>query len=307
MRDSFFSLIEAPIYQGQKHFGVSLGPAFLRQLLLDQGYRFSTYPLAFQQSQLNINLEAYEELSYNVERESRRHNPVFIVGGDHSLSLGSVQGLLRCNPDLKVIWVDAHGDINTRESSSTKAFHGMPLSFLLGADKLEKQGWIENYLKPENLIYFGVRDLDPAEKDFLEQNKIIFYTSEKISRMGADTVINEIKDEVAGAHVHFSVDADGFDPIYAPSTGVKVSDGLSPQIVSKLVNEVALTSVVRSLDFVELNPQIFQQTTDVFRTAQIGIDLFSQILKQISKKESHYGFNDRQRYSAKSDLFYTTI
>lgn len=129
MSDLSFSFIEAPIYQGQKYFGVSLGPAFLRQVLLDQGHKFSTYPLAFQQSQLQINLNAYEELSYTVEREYRRQRKVFIAGGDHSLALGSVQGLLRCNPNLKVIWVDAHGDINTRESSVTGAFHACRCRF----------------------------------------------------------------------------------------------------------------------------------------------------------------------------------
>lgn len=307
MRDSFFSFIEAPIYQGQKHFGVSLGPAFLRQVLLDQDYRFSTYPLAFQQSQLKINLSAYEELSYTVEREYRRQRPVFVAGGDHSLSLGSIQGLLRCNPDIKVIWVDAHGDINTRESSTTGAFHGMPLSFLLGADKLEKQYWLENYLKPENLIYFGVRDLDAAEKKFLDENKITYFTSAQINQNDSAQIIEQIVNEVKGCDVHFSVDADAFDPLFAPSTGVRVDEGLSAAVVTRLLSQVLKVSKVRSFDFVELNPQIFSTPADVFKTAQIGIDLFSQILRQTTTKEINYGFNDRQRNSAKPDLFHSPI
>jgi arginase len=302
-----FSFIEAPIYQGQKHFGVSLGPAFLRQMLLDQGHRFSTYPLAFQQSQHQINLNAYEELSYSVEREYRRQRKIFVAGGDHSLSFGSIQGLLRCNPNLKVIWVDAHGDINTRESSVTGSFHGMPMSFLLGADKFEKQYWFENYLKPENLIYFGVRDLDPAEKKFLDKNKITYFTAEKIKTVGASQIISEIVNEVKGAEVHFSVDADAFDPLYAPSTGVKVAEGLSYLTVSKLLSEVLKVSQVNSLDYVELNPQIFNEVSDVFKTAQIGIDLFTQILQQPKIKEINYGFNDRQRYSAEPNLFHSSV
>lgn len=308
MSDLSFSFIEAPIYQGQKHFGTSLGPAFLRQMLLDQGHKFSTYPLAFQQSQLKINLNAYEELSYAVEREYRRQRKVFVAGGDHSLALGSIQGLLRCNPNLKVIWVDAHGDINTRESSLTGAFHGMPLSFLLGADRLEKQYWLESYLKPENLIYFGVRDLDVAEKKFLDENKIIYYTAEQINNNDINTIISEIAADVKGCEVHFSVDADAFDPFYAPSTGVKVDDGLSFNVVSQLVAEVLKVSKVNSFDFVELNPQIFSTPADVFKTAQIGINLFSQILKQINTpKEINYGFNDRQRYSAEPNLFHSSF
>jgi arginase len=307
MSDVSFSFIEAPIYQGQKHFGVSLGPAFIRQVLLDQGHKFSTYPLAFQQSQLKINLNAYEELSYTVEREYRRQRKIFVAGGDHSLALGSIQGLLRCNPNLKVIWVDAHGDINTRESSLTGAFHGMPLSFLLGADRLEKQYWLESFLKPENLIYFGVRDLDLAEKDFLDENKITYYTAEKIKTVGVSQIISEIVSEVKGAEVHFSIDADAFDPLYAPSTGVKVAEGLSYLTVSKLLNEVLKVSIVNSFDFVELNPQIFNEESDVFKTAQIGINLFTQILQQPKIKEINYGFNDRQRYSAEPNLFHSSV
>jgi arginase len=307
MSDLSFSFIEAPIYQGQKHFGVSLGPAFIRQVLLDQGHKFSTYPLAFQQSQLKINLNAYEELSYTVEREYRRKRKIFVAGGDHSLALGSIQGLLRCNPNLKVIWVDAHGDINTRESSLTGAFHGMPLSFLLGADRLEKQYWLESFLKPENLIYFGVRDLDLAEKNFLDENKITYFTAEKIKTVGVSQIISEIVSEVKGAEVHFSIDADAFDPLYAPSTGVKVAEGLSYLTVSKLLNEVLKVSIVNSFDFVELNPQIFNEESDVFKTAQIGINLFTQILQQPKIKEINYGFNDRQRYSAEPNLFHSSV
>lgn len=291
MKKNFFSFIEAPIYQGQSHFGVTLGPSFIRQCLLDQGYSFQTSSILSQQSQQYTPLQVYEELSYLVEREVRRNNLVFIAGGDHSLSIGSVQGLLRVEPNLKVIWVDAHGDINTRKSSSTGALHGMPLSFLTGADQFENQDWFTEFLKSDNLIYFGVRDLDYFEKCFLDKNNICYYTSSDIQKKGLDTILKEITQKVSGSKIHFSVDSDAFDPSLAPSTGVPVKNGLSLENVQSLIKSILPICEIISYEFVELNPQIFNTPLDVFKTAQIGIDLFGEILRKnkiINKNQNFY-------------------
>lgn len=305
MRETSFTFIEAPIHQGQKHYGVSLGPAFIRQNLIDQNFNFTNVLLKAKQKFGRVNIEAYEKLSYLVEREARSENLIFTAGGDHSLSLGSVQGLLRINPDLKVIWVDAHGDINTRNTSTTGSFHGMPLSFLLGADRLQGEDWIENFLKPENLIYFGVRDLDPEEKLFLDRHKIRHYSVEDINKNGLSEVIDEICFQVEGSQVHFSVDSDAFDPAIAPSTGVPVANGITYSCAEKLLRSVLAVAEVRSYEYVELNPQIFSNQLDVFNTAQIGIDLFSLILANYNQRtEIKYGRNDRQRHSTKPNLLH---
>lgn len=309
MTEAEFTFIEAPFYQGQSHFGTCLGPAFLRQCLIDQNFNFDILSVRAEQNK-SIVLDGYEELSYLVEREARRNKMFFVAGGDHSLALGSVQGLLRTEPDLKVIWVDAHGDINTRKSSLTGAFHGMPLSFLTGADDLRRPEWFTQYLKPENLIYFGVRDLDRAEKIFLEDNKIPYYTADRIQADGTSSVINEVLKQTAGSKVYLSVDSDAFDPSVAPSTGVRVGHGLNFECVRLLVQQVADACDVAGFEFVELNPQIFQSPQDVFQTAQIGIDLFKIVLEQFNKKQNKgelHGFNDRQCYSAESDLLHSSF
>ena len=306
MRDTQFTFIEAPIHQGQKHYGVSLGSSFIRQSLIDQNFDFTNVFLKAKQQFGRVNLEAYEQLSYLVEIEARKENLIFTAGGDHSLSLGSIQGLLRVNPDLKVIWIDAHGDINTRNTSTTGSFHGMPLSFLLGADKLQGEIWIENFIKPENLIYFGVRDLDPEEKLFLERHQIRHYSVENINSRGVSEVIAEISSAVQGSQVHFSVDSDAFDPAIAPSTGVPVAGGITYSCAYKLIKSVLAVAQVKSYEYVELNPQIFTNQFDVFNTAQIGIDLFSLILKNFNQRtEIKYGRNDRQRHSTKPNLLHT--
>lgn len=301
-----FSFIEAPIHQGQKNVGVSLGPAFIRQALYDQKFKFTHHVIGGAQSRQQINFKVYEELSYLVEREARRGQLPFIAGGDHSLSIGSVQGLLRCHENLKVIWVDAHGDINTKSTSPTGSFHGMPLAYLLGLEKEESELWMSHRLKPENLVYFGVRDLDYAEKNFLEQYRIRYFTAEQIQSAPEET-IKSMTQLLQGHPVHFSVDTDAFDPLLAPSTGVPVQNGLSFQTVRELVQKVSAVATVVGFEYVELNPQIFDLAGDVERTAQLGIDLFSEILNHKRKEGIFYGRNDRFSHSEGSDLLHTTF
>lgn len=299
-----FSFIEAPIYQGQKHFGVSLGPSFLRQTLLDQNFHFEFLPLMISQSLTHVQTDIYEELSYLTERESRRNNLTFIAGGDHSLSIGSVQGLLRSNPNLKILWVDAHGDVNTTDSSTTKSFHGMPLSFLLGIDPLfHSTEWFEETLQPQNLIYFGLRDLDQAEKLFLDRLNIQHYSADQIRQGEISNIISEIQKALQGHAVHISLDADAFDPSLAPSTGVPVKNGLQFGDVEKLVESVLNVADVTSFEYVELNPQIFKNYVDVHKTAQLGIEIFKMILQKHKQQEATYGFNDRFSDSEKSGLY----
>lgn len=302
-----FSFIEAPVYQGQKHFGVSLGPQFLRQVLTNQKFRFDFLPLVARQSDKRIATSIYEELSYLTEREARRNQLTFIAGGDHSLSIGSIQGLLRNNPNLKVLWIDAHGDVNTTLTSMTKSFHGMPLSFLLGIDPLfEKCEWFQEKLISENLIYVGLRDLDYAEKIFLDRLQIQYYTAKDFKQDPSRAIV-EIQNSLKGMTVHISLDSDAFDPSIAPSTGVPVSEGLSYSDVENLVESVLSVASVNSFEYVELNPQIFVDQKDVFKTAQLGIDIFKIILRNYQNKNQKlggsYGIHDRFSYSKGSSVY----
>ena len=311
MTQGDFSFIEAPVYQGQKHFGVSLGPEYIQRLLRFKNYQFEGYTACGEQNQQIVIHEFYENLSYLVEREIRRKRLLFIAGGDHSLSIGSLQGLLRYRPNLKVLWIDAHADINTRESSLTHSFHGMPLSFLIGVDPLyDNQEWFQERLKPENLIYFGLRDLDLAEKQILEKYRIQHYTMADLSRTSRSEVLKSITSSLQGCDIHISLDADGFDPSIAPSTGVPVDEGLQFNDVQSLIAEVTQVAQVLSFEFVELNPQIYQHSNDVMKTPELGVDIFDLILKNhLAKKKSQskhdfnilkkgvlHDFNDRYSY-----------
>lgn len=299
MTQGDFSFIEAPVYQGQKHFGVSLGPDYIQRLLRFKNFQFQSYTAHGEQNQQCVLHDFYENLSYLVEREVRRKRLLFIAGGDHSLSIGSVQGLLRYRPNLKVLWIDAHADINTRESSLTHSFHGMPLSFLIGEDPFyDNQEWFQERLKPENLIYFGLRDLDVAEKQILEKYGIQHYTMADLSRLSRAEVLKSITSSLQGCDVHVSLDADGFDPRIAPSTGVPVDNGLQFNDVQSLLAEVTECAHVISFEYVELNPQIYQHSNDVMKTAELGVEIFDLILKNHlakNKRQEKKGFNILQK------------
>lgn len=307
MIDNAFSFIEAPVYQGQKNFGTALGPAFIRQLLFQKKLNFQILAAEAGQSVDCLQFKIYEELSYLVEREIRRTRPVFVAGGDHSLSIGSVQGALRCDPNLKVLWVDAHGDINTKSTSPTGALHGMPLAFLLGAETQDGEHWMGEKLKPENLIYFGVRDLDSGEKEFLDKKKIKYYTAAQIQQDRSSQILREIVTELRGCNVLISVDSDAFDPLLAPSTGVPVHGGLDFLTVRSLLRAVQACSQILAFEYVELNPQIFSAPDDVYRTAQIGVELFCEILNNPKQKESYHGLYDRHGYPTRTDLLHTAF
>lgn len=303
-----FSLIEAPVYQGQKHFGVSLGPAFIRQFLHDQHYNFQSYMVSMSQSLGAINLEAYENISYTVERELRRKNMVFVAGGDHSLSIGSIQGALRYNPDIKVIWIDAHADINTRTSSLTQSYHGMPLSFLTQEDRhLKRHAWFQETLNPQNLMYLGLRDIDLAEKNTLSKHSIKYFTSDEINSSSFNEVLKSIKEFCRYQQVVISLDADAFDPSIARSTGVPVEKGLSCDQVDSFVQTILDVAEVISYEFVELNPQIFDTQQDVFETANLGIKIFNRILNQKNQQRRYYGITDRDHKETKSVLDYGSL
>ncbi len=224
---------------GQKKFGVDLGPDYLSKII-NKKYPSNIVTM----SSLDNFTDAYD-LLYHID------NFALNLGGDHSIGAVTVQAQLdKHHDDLLVIWIDAHADVNTMESSVTKNIHGMPVAPLLG---LMSHWWKSSFvkthhkLKPKNLLYVGIRDLDPPEVDIIDKLKIKYF--DKYS----DQVCSWIKSHPS-SKIHISLDIDGIDPEYMPSTGTPVSDGLSVEDVKKIIN----TSKDRliSFDMVEFNPSI---------------------------------------------------
>ena len=205
----------------------------------------------------------------------------FIVGGDHSLALGSIAGASKfLGNDLAVIWIDAHGDINTEETSPSGNIHGMPLaaSMGIGYKKLTSIFFDDFKIKPENVFILACRDLDAGEIALIDELNINVWTNEDINVKGTDADVNELLSIIKEKNIeniHLSYDIDCLDPEYVPGTGTPVTDGLSFGESKILLESILGTSLVRSIDFVEYNPDLDKNN----RTKETCIEL----LKLISK------------------------
>jgi len=191
------------------------------------------------------------------------------IGGDHSIGVSTIQPLLdKYGDDVLIIWIDAHADINTQETSVTKNRHGMPVSCLLNLMphwyKVSQQ---HTYLKPENIIYIGIRDLDPPEVDIINKLNI------KYNKELTPEILNIIKNHPANK-VHISFDIDGLDPKFAPSTGTIAETGLNCQNVIDIID--AVSNKLISMDIVEFNPFI-GTITEVVDTLESIIKILKKI------------------------------
>ena len=198
------------------------------------------------------------ELVYDTLRGGAFH---LVIGGDHSLGLGSASGVGKCYDDFGIIWLDAHGDINTGETSPSGNIHGMPLSALmgLGSEELVNVYSPGNKVLPQNVFLVGTRSLDEGEWALIEEQHLSVYTMDTIREKGIAFVAEDIKNKLRERkirNVHFSIDVDSIDPSYAPGTGTQVPEGLIPSEFEEFVSHMLSTNLIKSLDLVELNPEL---------------------------------------------------
>lgn len=205
------------------------------------------------------------------------------LGGDHSLAAGSVAGaaaaLRRRGGELGLIWVDAHADMNTPETTPSGNVHGMPLAACLGQgpDELVAIGGGAS-VRPENVALIGIRNLDEREKGLVRGSGVRAYTMSDLDRRGVGAVLDEVLSALrrTAAGVHLSLDLDGLDPEVAPGVGTPVRGGLSYREAHLLCEMVAEDGRLTSLDVVELNP-----TLDVRNhSAEVGAELILSALGQ---------------------------
>ena len=167
---------------------------------------------------------------------------------------------MKMRPNTGIVWVDAHADINTPNTSSSGNMHGMPVGFLLGLyDHLQLPTfqWFKPCLKPSDIVYIGLRDLDAPEKVAIKKLGIKAYTMYDIDRLG----INKVMEEVIEYHkdrenIHLSYDIDAIDPIYAPHTGTTVRGGLTFREGNYVCEALAATGKLKSMELVEVNPSL---------------------------------------------------
>ena len=200
--------------------------------------------------------------------------PVFL-GGDHSISIGSVSGVVQAGRTC-VIWIDAHGDFNTPESSPSGNIHGMPMSVLMGEGhpELVAVGGAGAKLNPEDVVMIGIRDLYPAEKTRLKESRIKVYTIRDIDERGIAAVTREAVERLTHVdYLHVSLDLDVLEPADAPGVGTPVHGGMTYRETQLVCEMLADTGRVTSLDVVEVNPILDEKNT----TAETAVELVESI------------------------------
>jgi arginase len=200
-----------------------------------------------------------------------------VLGGDHSVALGSLGGLARELGPGGVVWIDAHGDVNTPETSPSGNVHGMALAAVLGraGSGFESDSWPLPAVDPGRVALVGVRSLDDGERAVLRELNARVYTMSDVDRFGLERAIRESLSHVAGpGFVHVSLDMDAVDPEVAPGVGTPVRGGLSYREAHLALELIAESGLVGSLDVVEVNPILDREN----ETGRLAVELVASAL-----------------------------
>ncbi len=284
-------IIGVPIDLGQSHRGVDLGPGALRYAglsahLEDLGYEVhdsGNLPVPVRESlaheRQNHYLPSICEVCEAVCQAGQKavelgRIPIFL-GGDHSIAVGTIAGVTQQQP-AGVLWIDAHGDFNTAESSSSNNIHGMALALLLGRGfpELVGIGGPQATLQSQDVVMVGVRDLDAHERQSLRESGVTVYTMRDVDERGMSAIAVEALAKLGHRErLHVSLDIDALDPQSSPGAGTLVPGGLTYREAQLLMEIVADSGRVSSLDIVEINPILDSRN----KTAQTAVDLTASL------------------------------
>jgi arginase len=200
-----------------------------------------------------------------------------VLGGDHSVALGSLGGLARARGPGGVLWLDAHGDLNRPSTSPSGNVHGMPLAAALGlaGDEFASDAYPLPAVDPRRVALVGVRSLDPGERELLAELDARVFTMSDLDRIGVEPAMREALDHVTGdGFVHLSLDLDVLDPDVAPGVGTPVRGGLSYREAHLAMELVAESRIVTALEIVEVNPILDREN----QTAKLAVELVASAL-----------------------------
>ncbi len=273
---------------GQVNKGLSLSSHRARNFLNSET-KFSDYgdigsdqkyEKIFSYSDLDqFDLSGYVHAAQTIRTAMATHQFTLNWGGDHSIGWATISAFLSLYPNGKVIWIDAHADLNRPDTSPTGSFHGMPVSFLLGLNSYMAPKELSYRLRPDQLIYVGLRSLDPFETEAINHLGIPTFDCNFIKEFGMKEVISQIRKLIKSEQVHISFDIDSLDPTVAPSTGVPVPAGLEAHELLQLADYLTAETKYTSLDIVEINPLI-GTVEEVNRTYNLGFSFLKRFIPQ---------------------------
>ncbi|XP_074846669.1 arginase-1 [Carettochelys insculpta] len=290
-------IVWAPFSKGQARKGVEEGPAVVKEAgLIDkltaQGCDVKDYG-ALQFDDVPDDTPCYnakhprcvgratEKLASTVADVKKSGRTSLVVGGDHSLAIGTISGHAKVHPDLGVIWFDAHADINTPLTSVTGNIHGQPVSFLLKElkDKMPDVAgfsWLTPCLSAKDIVYIGLRDVDSAEHCILKTLGIKYYSMTEIDHLGIGKVMEETLHYLMAKKkrpIHLSLDVDGLDPSLAPATGTAVDGGLTLREGIYTAEQLYRTGLLSAVDIMEINPLRGKTTEEVNTTVNTTVSI----------------------------------
>jgi arginase len=294
MPRSHIAIIGAPLDLGQDRRGVDMGPSALRVASLNAriaglGYEVEDWGnIPVEQKEawpeghphakyLTQIATASDLLASRVDEALTREHMPLVLGGDHSVAIGTVTGAARhyraLGQTLGLIWLDAHADMNTPESSPSGNIHGMPLACILGRGprELVDLGGFRPKIAPRNAVIVGLRDVDAAEKPQIRDSGVRAFTMRDIDERGLRAVMDEAI-RIAGdgtAGIHLSLDMDFCDPADAPGVGTPVRGGATYREAHLAMEMICDSRRVISMEVVEVNPVIDEKN----RTADFAVEL----------------------------------
>lgn len=200
-----------------------------------------------------------------------------VLGGDHSVALGTLGGLAAARGVGGVLWIDAHGDLNTPARSPTGNVHGMPLAAAIGraGDEFASDAWPLPAVDPGRVAIVGARSFDRDEQAFLRSSDVTVMTMSEIDRIGIEHAVERALERVAGpGFVHVSLDMDALDPVIAPGVGTPVRGGLTYREAHLALELLAESGLAGSLEVVEVNPVLDHEN----QTAGLAVELVASAL-----------------------------
>ncbi len=289
-------VIGVPLDLGASRRGVDMGPSAIRAAKLHTRIRQLGYnveddgnvyaPELEQRGEpsdphlryVDEILEACTNLADRVEKAMRDQVVPLVLGGDHSIAIGTQAGLGRVSRKRGMIWFDAHADFNTHQTSPSGNIHGMPVSAALGIGhpRLADFDQPGAKLDPKHTVLVGLRDVDPREAELLADSGVTYYTMRDIDEHGMKRIMDQaIPIACDGVdYTHLSFDLDAVDPRWAPGTGTTVDGGLTYREAHLALEMLADTDAISSLEFVEVNPLLDNANT----TGQFAVGLVASAL-----------------------------
>jgi arginase len=292
--DSSVTVIGAPLDLGQGRRGVDMGPSAIRYAglearieelgreVVDRGNVGTAVAEAVDAGDEDARFlepikETCAKVAALVQEAVEAGSVPLVLGGDHSVALGSLGGLARARGPGGVIWIDAHGDLNRPETSPSGNVHGMVLAAAIGfaGERFESDAWPLPAVEPSRVALVGVRSLDDGERALLGELGAAVFTMSDLDRLGVERAVRESLAHVAGpGFVHVSLDMDALDPEVAPGVGTPVRGGLSYREAHLALELISESGLAGSLDVVEVNPILDRES----QTAKLAVELVASAL-----------------------------